>query len=151
MMVTPSSPAAHTRTTPARAIGPPTGRRWACSTSNGPTMGQPARHKPQQRPDDGAAALRCAGQTRDSRSSRLPHRAGCSLYLTIRMRTSVAGRRAYAGFMDVYADAAGLVERSAEAYAAGVPDHPADDGFFGPASVTWRSGGDLSGWWPACA
>jgi len=47
--------------------------------------------------------------------------------------------------MDVYADAAGLVERSAEAYAAGVPDHPADDGFFGPKSVTWRSGGDLSG------
>ena len=47
--------------------------------------------------------------------------------------------------MDVYADAAGLVERSAEAYAGGVPDHPADDGFFGPASVTWRSGGDLSG------
>jgi uncharacterized protein (DUF2236 family) len=50
----------------------------------------------------------------------------------------------YAGLMDVYPDAAGLVERSAEAYAAGVPEHPADDGFFGPASVTWRSGGDLS-------
>ncbi|HYK31237.1 MAG TPA: oxygenase MpaB family protein, partial [Streptosporangiaceae bacterium] len=47
--------------------------------------------------------------------------------------------------MDVYADAAGLVERSAEAYAAAVPDDPADDGFFGPASVTWRSGADLSG------
>ena len=51
----------------------------------------------------------------------------------------------YAGLMDVYADAAGLVERSAEAYAAAVPDDPADDGFFGPASVTWRSGADLSG------
>jgi uncharacterized protein (DUF2236 family) len=51
----------------------------------------------------------------------------------------------YAGLMDVYADAAGLVERSAEAYSAAVPDDPADDGFFGPASVTWRSGGDLSG------
>ena len=47
--------------------------------------------------------------------------------------------------VDIYADAAGLVERSAQAYAAGVPEHPADDGFFGPASVTWRSGGDLSG------
>jgi uncharacterized protein (DUF2236 family) len=46
--------------------------------------------------------------------------------------------------MDVYADAAGLVERSAAAYSAGVPEHPADDGFFGPKSVTWRSGGDLS-------
>jgi uncharacterized protein (DUF2236 family) len=46
--------------------------------------------------------------------------------------------------MDVYADAAGLVERSAAAFAAGVPERPADDGFFGPASVTWRSGGDLS-------
>ena len=47
--------------------------------------------------------------------------------------------------MDVYADAAGLVARSAQAYAHAVPDHPADDGFFGPASVTWRSAGDLSG------
>ena len=47
--------------------------------------------------------------------------------------------------MDVYADAAGLVERSAEAFATGVPEDPADDGFFGPVSVTWRSGGDLSG------
>jgi uncharacterized protein (DUF2236 family) len=47
--------------------------------------------------------------------------------------------------MDVYADAAGLVERSSAAYSAGVPENPADEGFFGPASVTWRSGGDLSG------
>jgi uncharacterized protein (DUF2236 family) len=46
--------------------------------------------------------------------------------------------------MDVYADAAGLVQRSATAYAEGVPEHPADDGFFGPGSVTWRSTGDLS-------
>src|SRR5580692_4139175 len=46
--------------------------------------------------------------------------------------------------MDVYADAAGLVERSAAAYASGVPGRPADDGFFGPASVTWRTTGDLS-------
>ncbi len=47
--------------------------------------------------------------------------------------------------MDVYPDATGLVERSATAYSAGVPENPADDGFFGPASVTWRSGGELSG------
>ena len=37
-----------------------------------------------------------------------------------------------------YADAAGLVERSAAAYAAAVPVTPEDEGFFGPASVTWR-------------
>jgi len=40
--------------------------------------------------------------------------------------------------------AAGLVERSAAAYVAAVPDHPQDDGFFGPASVTWRVTADLS-------
>jgi uncharacterized protein (DUF2236 family) len=43
-----------------------------------------------------------------------------------------------------YADAAGLVERSAAAYAAAVPMTPEDDGFFGPASVTWRVSADLS-------
>jgi uncharacterized protein (DUF2236 family) len=43
-----------------------------------------------------------------------------------------------------YAAAEGLVERSAEVFAAGVPEHPADDGLFGPASVTWRISGDLS-------
>jgi uncharacterized protein (DUF2236 family) len=43
-----------------------------------------------------------------------------------------------------YADAAGLVERSAAAYAAAVPVTPEDDGFFGPASVTWRVSADLS-------
>jgi uncharacterized protein (DUF2236 family) len=46
---------------------------------------------------------------------------------------------------DSYATAVGLVERSAVAYAASVPEHPADDGFFGPASVTWKLGLDLSG------
>jgi uncharacterized protein (DUF2236 family) len=46
---------------------------------------------------------------------------------------------------DRYATAAGLVERSAAAQAGGIPENPADDGFFGPASVTWRLGGDLSG------
>ena len=43
-----------------------------------------------------------------------------------------------------YAAAAGLVERSAAAYAAAVPVRPQDDGFFGPASVTWRVSADLS-------
>ena len=43
-----------------------------------------------------------------------------------------------------YADAAGLVERSAAAYASAVPVTPEDDGFFGPASVTWRVSADLS-------
>ena len=45
---------------------------------------------------------------------------------------------------DPYADAAGLVARSAAAYASSVPADPADDGFFGPASVTWRVSADLS-------
>jgi uncharacterized protein (DUF2236 family) len=40
--------------------------------------------------------------------------------------------------------ATGLVERYAAAFVAAVPDHPGDDGFFGPASVTWRLAGDLS-------
>src|SRR6266487_5814972 len=43
-----------------------------------------------------------------------------------------------------YADAAGLVERSAAAYAAAVPVTPEDDGFFGPASVAWRVSADLA-------
>jgi uncharacterized protein (DUF2236 family) len=38
----------------------------------------------------------------------------------------------------------GLIERSAAAYASGVPDDVADDGFFGPASVTWRMSADLA-------
>ncbi len=44
----------------------------------------------------------------------------------------------------VYPAADGLVQRAAAAFAASVPEHPADDGFFGPASVTWRLNGDLS-------
>ncbi len=40
--------------------------------------------------------------------------------------------------------AAGLVERAAAAFAACVPTEPADDGYFGPASVAWRLNGDLS-------
>jgi uncharacterized protein (DUF2236 family) len=46
---------------------------------------------------------------------------------------------------DRYAAAAGLVERSAAAQVAGIPQDPADDGFFGPGSVTWRVSTDLSG------
>ena len=45
---------------------------------------------------------------------------------------------------DSYAAATGLVERSAAAYVSGISDDPADDGFFGPGSVTWRLAGDLA-------
>src|ERR1700755_530513 len=45
---------------------------------------------------------------------------------------------------DAYADAAGLVTRSAAAYASSVPTDPADDGFFGPTSLPWQVGGGLS-------
>jgi ER-bound oxygenase mpaB/B'/Rubber oxygenase, catalytic domain len=41
---------------------------------------------------------------------------------------------------------AGLIERSAAAFAAGMPDGAGDDGFFGPASVTWRMSAGLA--WP---
>jgi uncharacterized protein (DUF2236 family) len=43
-----------------------------------------------------------------------------------------------------YAAAVGLVERYAAAFVSGVQDQPGDDGFFGPASVTWRLAADLS-------
>jgi uncharacterized protein (DUF2236 family) len=46
--------------------------------------------------------------------------------------------------MSEYADAAGLVARSAAAYAASIPEEPTDDGLFGPGSVAWRISGDLS-------
>jgi uncharacterized protein (DUF2236 family) len=42
------------------------------------------------------------------------------------------------------AAATDLVERYAAAFAAAVPDHPEDDGFYGPRSVTWRLAADLS-------
>ena len=45
---------------------------------------------------------------------------------------------------DVSAAAAGLVERAAAAFVSGVPEDPANDGYFGPASVTWRMSGDLA-------
>src|ERR1700756_961490 len=38
----------------------------------------------------------------------------------------------------------GLFARGASAFAASVPVDPADDGFFGPGSVTWRLHADLS-------
>jgi uncharacterized protein (DUF2236 family) len=41
--------------------------------------------------------------------------------------------------------AAGLIERAAAAFAAAIPDEPADDGYFGPGSVTWRLAANLSG------
>jgi uncharacterized protein (DUF2236 family) len=44
-----------------------------------------------------------------------------------------------------YAAATGLIERSAAAFASGVPEQPGDDGFFGPGSVTWRISADLAG------
>ena len=44
---------------------------------------------------------------------------------------------------EAYAAAEGLVERSAAAYVSGVPENPADAGFFGPGSVTWRVSTDL--------
>jgi uncharacterized protein (DUF2236 family) len=43
-----------------------------------------------------------------------------------------------------YAAAADLVARSAAAFVSGVPEHPADDGFFGPSSATWEINADLS-------
>jgi hypothetical protein len=36
---------------------------------------------------------------------------------------------------DLYATAAGLIERSAAAYVSGVREAAGDDGFFGPVSV----------------
>jgi uncharacterized protein (DUF2236 family) len=38
----------------------------------------------------------------------------------------------------------GLFQRAAASFAASVPADPADDGFFGPASVTWQLHADLS-------
>ena len=45
---------------------------------------------------------------------------------------------------DLYTTATGLIERPAAAYASGVPEGAGDDGFFGPASVTWRMSADLA-------
>lgn len=43
------------------------------------------------------------------------------------------------------ADVTGLLLHAGEAFASGVPSQPADDGYFGPRSVTWRISNDLSG------
>jgi uncharacterized protein (DUF2236 family) len=45
---------------------------------------------------------------------------------------------------ELYAPATGLIERLATAYVSGVPEDAADDGFFGPASVTWQVSADLA-------
>jgi uncharacterized protein (DUF2236 family) len=45
---------------------------------------------------------------------------------------------------DLHATATSLIERSAAAYVSGVPRDAADDGFFGPASLTWRVSADLA-------
>jgi len=38
----------------------------------------------------------------------------------------------------------GLIERPAAGFAPGVPEGAGNDGFFGPASVTWRVSADLA-------
>jgi uncharacterized protein (DUF2236 family) len=43
-----------------------------------------------------------------------------------------------------YAEAVDLVARSAASYVRSVPENPADDGFFGPDSVSWRVSIDLA-------
>ena len=45
---------------------------------------------------------------------------------------------------DLYVTATGLIERSAAASASGMPEGAGDDGFFGPASITWRMSADLA-------
>ena len=45
---------------------------------------------------------------------------------------------------DLYAIAAGLVERSAAAFVSGVPEDAADDGLLGPASAAWQVSADLA-------
>jgi uncharacterized protein (DUF2236 family) len=45
--------------------------------------------------------------------------------------------------MNQYADATGLIERSAAAFATAIPEVPGG-GFFAPDSVAWRVSGDLS-------
>jgi uncharacterized protein (DUF2236 family) len=48
-----------------------------------------------------------------------------------------------------YAAAVDLVARSAAAYVSGVPETPADEGLFGPGSVTWRVNTDPG--WPVAS
>ena len=38
-----------------------------------------------------------------------------------------------------------LIGQFATAFVSAVPTDPADDGFFGPTSVTWRVASDLTG------
>src|SRR5215469_2914563 len=39
---------------------------------------------------------------------------------------------------------AGLAEEAAAAFASSIPEHPRDDGLFGPASITWRLTGQMT-------
>jgi uncharacterized protein (DUF2236 family) len=48
------------------------------------------------------------------------------------------------GRLESAPEASNIIERSAAAYVSAVPEHPRDEGFFGPASVTWRVAADLS-------
>jgi uncharacterized protein (DUF2236 family) len=57
----------------------------------------------------------------------------------------VAGGAVVTTAAEPYGTAEGLIERSAAAFVSGVPEDPADDGFFGPGSVTWRVSGDIAG------
>jgi uncharacterized protein (DUF2236 family) len=43
-----------------------------------------------------------------------------------------------------YGSATGLIERSAAAYVSAIPERPADEGFFGAGSVTWRLAADVA-------
>jgi hypothetical protein len=45
---------------------------------------------------------------------------------------------------DLYVAAAAVIERAAAAYVSGVPEDTADDGLFGPASVTWQVSNHLA-------
>lgn len=45
---------------------------------------------------------------------------------------------------DSVAAAEDLIERSAKAFITAIPQQPEDDGYFGPASITWRLAADLS-------
>ena len=45
---------------------------------------------------------------------------------------------------DLYATTTSLIDRSAAAFASGGPEGAGGDGFFGPASVTWRMSADLA-------
>lgn len=61
-----------------------------------------------------------------------------------KLEDGLLSSRGHAVTAEPYAAATGLIERFAGAFSSGVPVGPRDDGFFGPASVTWRVSTDLS-------